>query len=92
MDTIYRVSFYKKLTGDTGHPAEPCQGVVEVHGETRERAIEHARHKFADLKGVNDWSIYADYEVVEELPARKRISESVYTKSLENHALDVTRR
>ena len=89
---IYRVSFFKTLCDSTGHRAEACQGVVEVRGETRDDAVENARHRFAELKGMPNWSLRADYDMVEELPARKRISRSVWTKSLGDHALDVRRR
>jgi hypothetical protein len=92
VETIYRVSFFKTLFDSTGHRADPCQGIVEVRGETRDAAVETARHRFAELKGITVWSIYADYDVVEELPARKRISRSVWTKSIGDHALNVTRR
>ena len=81
MEDIYRVSFFKRLVDSTGHQADPCQGVVEVHGETRERAIENAKQMFAVLKGINEWSLYADYLVAEALPGRKRVSGSAWAKS-----------
>lgn len=86
MEHIYRVSFFKTLFDSTGHRADPCQGTVEVHGETRGAAVENARHRFAELKGIRIWSLYADYDVVEELPARKRISRAVWAKSVADHA------
>jgi len=89
---IYRVSFFKMLFDSTGHRAAPCQGSIEVRAETRDDAIEHARQRFAKLKGTTNWSFYADYDVVEELPARKRISRSVWIKSLRDHALNATDR
>jgi len=90
--TIYRVSFYKTLFDSTGHRADPCQGIVEVRGETRDVAVASARHRFAELKGIRIWSLYADYDVVEELPTRRRISRSVWIKSIGDHALLVRRR
>ena len=92
MGHIYRVSFFKMLFDSTGHRAAPCQGSIEVRAETRDDAIEHARQRFAKLKGTTNWSFYADYDVVEELPARKRISRSVWIKSLRDHALNATDR
>jgi hypothetical protein len=92
MTTVYRVHFFKTLFDSTGHRADPCQGIVEVHGETRDHAIANAKLRFAELKGIEDWSLYADYHVVEELPARKRVSRSVWTKSLGDHSLDDGRR
>jgi hypothetical protein len=92
MATVYRVSFFKTLCDSTGHRADPCQGVVEVRGETRDHAVAKARHRFAELKGVEDWSLYADYHLVEELPARKRVSTLIWAKSLGDHALGERRR
>ncbi|HUN44001.1 MAG TPA: hypothetical protein VMU81_27225 [Acetobacteraceae bacterium] len=69
MDAIYRVSFYKKLTDDTGHPAEPCQGVVEVHEKNRKCAIEVAKQRFAELKGATDSSAFADYAIAKAVPS-----------------------
>jgi hypothetical protein len=77
MRQVYRVSFFKKLVDSTGHPFEPCQGVVDIRAIHQERAIKNARLKFAEIKDVCDWSLRADYETVELLPARKRISVSV---------------
>jgi hypothetical protein len=73
----YRVSFFKKLVDSTGHPFEPCQGVVDTRALDQELAIENARLKFAEIKDVGDWSLRADYASVELFPARKRIPVSV---------------
>jgi hypothetical protein len=86
MGNVYRVSFFKTLCDSTGHRADPCQGIVEVLGATRDDAVEHARHRFAELKGITRWSLYADYDVVEELPLRRRTSKSVWRDSLSDHA------
>lgn len=88
---IYRVSFFKTLFDSTGHRANPCQGVVEVRGETRDVAVESARQRFAALKGITNWSLYADDDVVEQLPARKRTPMSVWTRSLQGNALEAGR-
>ena len=77
MRQVYRVSFFKKLVDSTGHPFEPCQGVVDIRAIGQRRAIENAKLKFAEIKPVGDWSLRADYSSVELLPARKRISASV---------------
>jgi hypothetical protein len=92
VETVYRVSFFKTLFDSTGHRADPCQGIVEVRGETRDVAVESARHRFAELKRIAVWSLYADYDVVEELPTRKRVSKSVWVKSIGDHALVVRHR
>jgi len=88
MDTTYRVSFYKKLINDTGHPVEPCQGVVEVHGKDRKCAIENAKHRFAELKGVTDWSLYADYAIAKAVATHRRVSRSVSPKGQSVDAAD----
>ena len=83
MEQIYRVSFFKKLVDDYGHPADACQGVIEVHAPSREKAIERARRKFAKAAKIPDWSLHADYEVAEALPGRKHVSMSAWSKGLE---------
>jgi len=92
MGNVYRVSFFKMLFDSTGHRADPCQGIVEVLAETRNDAAQNARHQFAELKSITNWSFCADYDVVEELPARKRISRSAWKKSLGDQALNARRR
>ena len=77
MEKIYYVSFFKNLVDSNGHPATPCQGAVEVRATDHCRAIELARQRFAELKGVADWSMRADYEMVELLASRKRLSQRV---------------
>ena len=74
MVRIYRVAFYKRLVDSNGHPGDPCQGVVEVRAPNRAGAMADARLRFAELKGVSQWSLRADYETVEALSARKRVA------------------
>jgi hypothetical protein len=81
MDQIYRVAFYKRLVDSNGHPVNACQGVIEVRGSTRDRAIADARLRFAKVSGVTNWSLRADYETVEALPKRKRVSAAAGTKN-----------
>jgi hypothetical protein len=75
MEKIYYVSFFKNLVDSNGHPFTPCQGAVEVRATGQDRAIELARQRFAKLKNVADWSMRADYEMVEPLASRKRLSQ-----------------
>jgi hypothetical protein len=77
MEKIYYVSFFKNLVDSNGHPFTPCQGAVEVRATGQDRAIELARQRFAKLKNVADWSMRADYEMVELLASRKRLSQRV---------------
>jgi hypothetical protein len=74
LDQIYHVSFFKCLADSYGHSVDACQGAVEVRAQSEDRAIELARRKFAELKDVGIWSLRADYEKVELLASRKRIS------------------
>lgn len=86
MDSIYRVSFFKKLTDSTGHPASPCQGTIDVRASCEEVAIESARRQFAELADVAGWWLRADYEEVELLPARKRASIVTWRRSRGDHS------
>lgn len=83
MDEIYHVAFYKRLADSTGHQAEPCQGAVEVCASCESRAIDLARRRFEQLAAVPDWRFRADYEKLERLPRRKRISKLVWQRSLQ---------
>jgi hypothetical protein len=71
MEPIYRVSFFKTLTDSTGHTVNACQGVIEVHASSEERAIDEARVEFAELKQVITWRLRADYAKVERLCKRR---------------------
>jgi len=83
MDHVYRIAFFKRLADSTGHPANPCQGIVEVRASSEDHAIELARERFAELTGVSAWSFRADFEKIELLPTRKRVSNSVWRRSLQ---------
>ncbi len=72
MQSIYRVSFFKRLVDSYGHRVDACQGAVEVRAADQEHAIESARQRFAELKDVAHWSLRADYEEVELPEACKR--------------------
>ncbi len=74
MQQIYRVSFFKRLIDSNGHPVDACQGTVEVRAPDQGDAIAQARSRFAELKKVVSWSLRADYETVELLATRKRVS------------------
>jgi hypothetical protein len=74
MEQDYCVSFFKKLIDSTGHPVNAWQGVVEVRAISPEAAGTAARRMFAKSKDVLDWSLRADDEVVEPLPASKQSS------------------
>jgi hypothetical protein len=86
MEPVFRVSFFKKLVDSYGHPVDACQGIVEMHAQNSERAVKDARAKFEELTKVSDWSLRADYQSVEVLPVRKRVSASAWTRNLEGHA------
>ena len=72
MARTYRVSFFKRLADSTGHAVEAWQGSVEIAAPNKPRAIEAARQKFAEAENVGLWSLRADYEKAELLPARRK--------------------
>ncbi len=72
MDHLYRVSFFKRLIDSNGRPVDACQGAVEVRAPGKDHAVNLARHRFAEVKDVADWSLRADYEELELVPSRKR--------------------
>jgi len=63
----------KTLANSTGHTVDACQGIVEVHAPSQERAINEARTEFAELKEVTAWWLRADYAKAELLPSRRRV-------------------
>jgi hypothetical protein len=69
---LFNISFFKNLADSTGHPRHCCQGEVEVQAADEAGAIEIARQRFAASKHVTDWSLFADYEVVELSKAMER--------------------
>ena len=88
MKQNYRVSFFKRLVDSTGHSVNACQGVVEIGAISRETAIGDAKRTFAELKGVKDWSLRADYEEVKPLPAAKQRSRNARAGSTIGHLSD----
>ena len=82
MEPIYRVRFFKKLVDSTGHAVDACQGVLEVRASSESRAIEIARARFAEMGQIKAWWLRADYETVELLPGRKRISQRAWPRTL----------
>jgi hypothetical protein len=87
MAQIYRVSFFKRLTDSNGHPVDACQGAVEVSASSEDRAVNMARLKFAELEDISIWSLRADYEKAELLPARKRASSSAWRISRQERSM-----
>jgi len=71
MNTYY-VNFFKSLIGCNGRLVKAPQGSIEIHSaRTRERAVQAAQWRFARLKRISDWSIYADKVEVIILPEEK---------------------
>jgi hypothetical protein len=64
----FHVGFFKTLTDSAGHPHSCCQGAVQVEAPDEGSAVETARRRFAEVKCIGDWSLYADYERIERLP------------------------
>jgi hypothetical protein len=88
MARTYRVSFFKRLADSTGHPVEAWQGSVEIVAPNRPCAIEAARRKFAEAGHVGTWSLRADYDEAELLPARTRLPSpnGPHRRHVERHA------
>ena len=83
---VYCVSFFKTLTDSTGHAFDACQGAVEVSASTENCAIQAARLRFAKRKDVSTWSLRADYEKAELLPARRRTSSLAWRRICQEHS------
>jgi hypothetical protein len=64
-NSLFCVRFFKDLPDSTGHSHHCVQGVVEAVAADESSAIEAARLRFAEEKGVDHWTARADYEVVE---------------------------
>ena len=79
MRPVYRVNFFKTVTDSTGHRFDAHQGAVEVLAENSDSAIKVARLEFAKQKRVTEWTMRADYEQAELLPARSRIHQACVT-------------
>jgi hypothetical protein len=57
----YHASFFKNLINSNGRGFKSPQGSIEIHSaRTRERAIQAAQRRFARLRGVSNWVLYAD--------------------------------
>ncbi len=68
----YTVSFFKNLLNSNGHQFKTLQTAVEVHSESRERALEMAQERFASFKGVRNWKDYADIVEIVAGPDREQ--------------------
>lgn len=75
-NTRYCVSFFKRLYDCNGHSHECVQGEVEVLASNDSEAVDIARRRFAELKGIGDWSLFADYEKVWRIAGRADASVS----------------
>lgn len=57
----YRVRFIKILCDDTGHPHRCLEGEVHIrHARDRDRAIRAAKNRFARMRRVPRWDLFAD--------------------------------
>lgn len=68
----YYVSFFKRIYDCTGHSHECCQGEVEVLASNNAEAVAIARRRFAELKNIADWSMFADYEKVWDMTGNEK--------------------
>jgi hypothetical protein len=57
----YHVRFMNILSDDTGHQHKCVDGVIGIRRERdRERARQAAKHRFARIKIIPRWGLYAD--------------------------------
>lgn len=85
--TNYHVSFFKDLINSNGRPFKTWQGSIEIHSaRTRERAIQAAQRRFARLRGVSNWVLYADRLEIEALP-EKAASARPSARTTSSHGL-----
>jgi hypothetical protein len=68
-EKLFCVRFLKDLEDSSGHVHKCVQGEVEIAAIDMPRAVEIARLRFAEQTQVPHWTLRADYEVVECLPA-----------------------
>ncbi len=56
----FRVTFRKIVYGNTGHPCEICQRIVDVNARDSTSAETAAIESFCDLESVANWLDHAD--------------------------------
>jgi hypothetical protein len=66
----YTVSFFKNLLSSYGHQFKCLQAAIEVRSRSSKEAVKLAQQRFAHLKRIPDWRIYADVIETVELPGR----------------------
>ncbi len=72
--TRFRVTFRKLVYGNTGHPCDICQRIVEVDARDSGAAEAAAIAYFCEMENVTDWLNHADrLEIarVRHAPARQ---------------------
>jgi hypothetical protein len=59
--TNYHVNFLKDLINSNVRLFRTRQGSIDIHSaRTQERAIQAAQRRFARIRGVSNWVLYAD--------------------------------
>jgi hypothetical protein len=76
MESVYRVSFFKKLIGGNGYEVDAPQGVLDIRASSEGDAITRAKPLFARHASVRAWSLRADRAAAEVLPRQKYVSSS----------------
>jgi hypothetical protein len=64
----YVVTFFKHLVDSEGHPFKTTQAEIELHGSSRQQAIERAIEQFAEARHLPDWTLHADGLELSERP------------------------
>jgi hypothetical protein len=64
--TNYRVSFFKDVLSSDGHPFKCLQQVFEIRdARSAHRAVQAAECQYQGLRGIQKWTLHADYLEVE---------------------------
>jgi hypothetical protein len=73
MAPVFRVSFFKVLHDHYGRRHDCLQRALEISAADEAAAMKTAKQQFAELSGIPEWNLWADYAKVELLAHRKRM-------------------
>lgn len=73
MKSPYTATFYKMICGPMGHMHRCHQGRVVVEGFDDRDAAEKAKDKFAQMRGLKDWTYAADELELEQVGEGERL-------------------
>lgn len=73
MSPVFKVSFFKVLYDHYGRRHDCLQRALEISAAGETAAMRTAKQQFAELSGIPEWNLWADYANVEWLPHRRTI-------------------